>query len=366
MTPRREVAQRMRKMSDTRDRTEFQRETAESSPRTKMSHPPRGSEGGRREEDIDGESTRVQPPMSSAGSSSDGRAPLERDRVSMARTEEAGRGREYHQQQGNRPPWWPEDKDFYLGSKSRRPLWYNSQQWQVHSQRHESDETAAMERDWQEQIQQWLREGKDVDIIYSPRPWKDPTVLATSAAPPSWQEEDSVVVPIVSCNRKIIEFCCDKHSTLGKPTGYSRGCRVRRITEKVQKEDGGTPWRRLNDSKHGDDPEYRKLMRQHDKTFDALWDYFVQIGEHCLSAHGIVLQKDRVKSFLKYHHLMKVDFHGCAVGLKSKAGIPIKIFEAVDTGDELPSAIAYAKHLKTNAVLALANTNEPKDKRQTF
>eukprot|EP00971_Amphidinium_carterae_P261908 5195017-Amphidinium_carterae.6 len=49
---------------------------------------------------------------------------------------------------------------------------------------------------------------------------------------------------------------------------------------------GGTPWGWLHDSKQGDDPEYRKLMRQHDRTFDALWDNFVQIGEHCLSAHG--------------------------------------------------------------------------------
>eukprot|EP00971_Amphidinium_carterae_P242165 4808428-Amphidinium_carterae.5 len=35
-------------------------------------------------------------------------------------------------------------------------------------------------------------------------------------------------------------------------------------------------------------------------------------------------QKNRVKPFLKYHHLKKVDFHGCAVGLKSRSGLPIK------------------------------------------
>eukprot|EP00971_Amphidinium_carterae_P261909 5195017-Amphidinium_carterae.7 len=52
-----------------------------------------------------------------------------------------------------------------------------------------------MERDWQAQIQQWLQEGKDVDVIYSPRPKKDPTVLATPAAPPSRQEDESMVVP---------------------------------------------------------------------------------------------------------------------------------------------------------------------------
>eukprot|EP00971_Amphidinium_carterae_P185577 3684766-Amphidinium_carterae.1 len=32
-------------------------------------------------------------------------------------------------------------------------------------------------------------------------------------------------------------------------------------------------------------------MRQHDRTFDALWDNFVQIAEHCLSAHGIVVME---------------------------------------------------------------------------
>eukprot|EP00971_Amphidinium_carterae_P098484 1947814-Amphidinium_carterae.2 len=92
---------------------------------------------------------------------------------------------------------------------------------------------------------------------------------------------------------------------------------------------GGTRWRRLNDSKHADDPDYRRKMRQHDKTLDALWDNFVQIGEHCLSAKGIVFmewltrctywQKRRVKAFLKLHHLRKVDFHGSAVWLTSKA-----------------------------------------------
>eukprot|EP00971_Amphidinium_carterae_P242164 4808428-Amphidinium_carterae.4 len=32
-----------------------------------------------------------------------------------------------------------------------------------------------------------------------------------------------------------------------------------------------------NDAKHGDDPNYRKLMREHDKTFDTLWDNCVQL-----------------------------------------------------------------------------------------
>eukprot|EP00971_Amphidinium_carterae_P035074 690292-Amphidinium_carterae.1 len=51
---------------------------------------------------------------------------------------------------------------------------------------------------------------------------------------------------------------------------------------------GGTPCRRLNDAKHGDDHENKKKMREHDKTFDALWD-FVQMAGHCLSAGGIVV-----------------------------------------------------------------------------
>eukprot|EP00971_Amphidinium_carterae_P208301 4133157-Amphidinium_carterae.2 len=43
---------------------------------------------------------------------------------------------------------------------------------------------------------------------------------------------------------------------------------------------GGTPRRRLADSEYGDDPDYRRKMREHDNLFDALWDNFVQIAEH--------------------------------------------------------------------------------------
>eukprot|EP00971_Amphidinium_carterae_P198925 3947683-Amphidinium_carterae.1 len=219
----------------------------------------------------------------------------------MARTEEEAEPQPAYRpaNQGERPTWWPEDQNFYPGRKSRRPLRFSTETWTYHSWISNRRETAAMERDWLAQLRTWQAEGKDVDAIYSTRP-KPAPVTSTPEVKPT---NDDVIVPVVSCNRNIIEFCCDKHSTLGKPTSYSRGCRVTRITEKEDgtshdtlldmmnemRSDttmvwsaipGGTPWRRLHDAKHGDDPEYRERMRQHDKTFDALWDNFVQIAEH--------------------------------------------------------------------------------------
>eukprot|EP00971_Amphidinium_carterae_P258246 5126097-Amphidinium_carterae.1 len=147
----------------------------------------------------------------------------------MARTDEAEPRPAYRQaNQGERPIWWPEDKNFYPGKKTRRPLWYPTDVWTYHSHRRE---TAAMEREWQDQLRAWEAEGKDVDAIFSPRPKATPATSTPEVKPTN----DDVIVPVVSCNRNIIEFCCDKHSTLGKPTSYSRGCRVTRITEK---EDG--------------------------------------------------------------------------------------------------------------------------------
>eukprot|EP00971_Amphidinium_carterae_P172130 3412713-Amphidinium_carterae.1 len=49
---------------------------------------------------------------------------------------------------------------------------------------------------------------------------------------------------------------------------------------------GGTPWRRFNDAKHGDDPEYKRKMKDHERRFDKLWYNFVQVAEHCASAGG--------------------------------------------------------------------------------
>eukprot|EP00971_Amphidinium_carterae_P233863 4640598-Amphidinium_carterae.1 len=86
-----------------------------------------------------------------------------------------------------------------------------------------------MEKEWQAQLRVWEAEGKDIDALYSPRPKPTPATSTPEV------NNDDIIVPVVSCNRHIIEFCCDKHSTLGRPTSYSRGCRVTRITEK---EDG--------------------------------------------------------------------------------------------------------------------------------
>eukprot|EP00971_Amphidinium_carterae_P091503 1811680-Amphidinium_carterae.1 len=86
-----------------------------------------------------------------------------------------------------------------------------------------------MEKEWQDQVRAWEAEGKDVDAIYSPRPKTTPAKAAkpkpATSTPEVKPTNDDIIVPVVSCNRNIIEFCCDKHSTLGKPTSYSRGCR---------------------------------------------------------------------------------------------------------------------------------------------
>eukprot|EP00971_Amphidinium_carterae_P158539 3143092-Amphidinium_carterae.1 len=66
-----------------------------------------------------------------------------------------------------------------------------------------------MERDWQAQLRPWQAEGKDVDALYSPRPKPTPATSTPEVTPTN----DDVIVPVASCNRNIIEFCCDKHST---------------------------------------------------------------------------------------------------------------------------------------------------------
>eukprot|EP00971_Amphidinium_carterae_P276870 5494784-Amphidinium_carterae.1 len=125
---------------------------------------------------------------------------------------------------------------FFPGKQSRRPLWLSTDTWNYHLHRRE---TAPFEKEWQDQLKVWAAKGKDIDAIYTPRP-KPTSAKATKKSPATSTPEvkpanDDVIVPVVSCDRNIIEFCCDKHSTLGKPTSSSRGCRVTRITEK---EDG--------------------------------------------------------------------------------------------------------------------------------
>eukprot|EP00971_Amphidinium_carterae_P087134 1723657-Amphidinium_carterae.1 len=62
----------------------------------------------------------------------------------MARTDEAEPKPAYRPAiQGERPTWWPEDKNFYPGRQSRRPLWLSTDIWNYHSHRRE---TAGMEK----------------------------------------------------------------------------------------------------------------------------------------------------------------------------------------------------------------------------
>eukprot|EP00971_Amphidinium_carterae_P020286 399725-Amphidinium_carterae.1 len=79
----------------------------------------------------------------------------------MARTEEAESAPEYRRaNQGEKPLWWPEDRNFYPGMKSRRPLWTPTDIWAHHSHRREQ---GGMEKEWQDQLKIWIAEGKDVD-----------------------------------------------------------------------------------------------------------------------------------------------------------------------------------------------------------
>eukprot|EP00971_Amphidinium_carterae_P168722 3342865-Amphidinium_carterae.1 len=101
----------------------------------------------------------------------------------MARTEEEVEPQPAYRpaNQGERPTWWPEDLNFYPGKKSRRPLWFSTETWNYHSHRRE---TAAMEREWQDQVRTWEAEGKDVDAIYSPRPKPTPAKPTPATSTP--------------------------------------------------------------------------------------------------------------------------------------------------------------------------------------
>eukprot|EP00971_Amphidinium_carterae_P349381 6490990-Amphidinium_carterae.1 len=180
------------------------------------------------------------------------------------------------------------------GRRSARALWHSTPQHAEHQRR---KELGAMTREWLEQLKAWHDEGKDVDIIYDPRP-KDPSFppkpkggqSSGSGGPSAVLEEmkTRVTMPIAEVTRNIIEFCCDDNSSLGK--ACPRGCKVMRVTkgmdatkdttvEKAMSSiegdntmvwgsipcTGGTPWRRINDAKHGDDPEYKRKMKDHER-----------------------------------------------------------------------------------------------------
>eukprot|EP00971_Amphidinium_carterae_P195653 3882747-Amphidinium_carterae.4 len=270
----------------------------------------------------------------------------------------ARESRDVDPNQGRKPDWWPVDRPFYPGCRSARALWHSTPQHAEHQRRRE---LGLLTKEWLLQLKKWHEEGKDVDIIYDPRP-KDPSFppkpsgaeSSGSGGPIAAIEvvDCQVTMPIAEVTRNIIEFCCDDDSSLGK--ACPKGCKVMRITKgmdashatksttvekamsAIEGENtmvwgsipctGGTPWRRINDAKHGDDPEYKKKMRDHERRFDKLWYNFVQVAEHCASAGGMVAmewptscsywQKARVKRFLKRNNMKKVDFHGCSVGVQ--------------------------------------------------
>eukprot|EP00971_Amphidinium_carterae_P203426 4036926-Amphidinium_carterae.1 len=88
------------------------------------------------------------------------------------------------------------------------------------------------------QLKEWQEQGKDVDIIYDPRP-KDPSFPPKPSGAESSGSggttaaievvENHVTMPIAEVTRNIIEFCCDDDSSLGKPC--PKGCKVMRVTK---------------------------------------------------------------------------------------------------------------------------------------
>eukprot|EP00971_Amphidinium_carterae_P205620 4080352-Amphidinium_carterae.1 len=139
--------------------------------------------------------------------------------------------------QGKRPEWWPVDRPFYPGRRSARALWHSTPQHAEHQRR---KELGTLTLEWLKQLKAWHEEGRDVDIIYDPRP-KDPSFppkpegeKPSGSGGPSAALESigtQVTMPIAEIARNVIEFCCDEDSSLGK--ACPKGCKVMRITKSM-------------------------------------------------------------------------------------------------------------------------------------
>jgi hypothetical protein len=169
--------------------------------------------------------------------------------------------------------------------------------------------------------------------------------------------------PDVPFDRFIIEFCCGENSMLGQPYEESTGCKVFRLTEKIDmtSTDGlcfakqclhstrGKPtllWGSLpctggcrfwNQMRHWG-PSYRRKQERHIKIFSALFDTFKILAHDVRKAGGYIAYewpvacayctRPDVQTFLQAFQLPYTVLHGCMVGVKSIApsslGVPIK------------------------------------------
>ena len=177
-------------------------------------------------------------------------------------------------------------------------------------------------------------------------------------------------------NRLLAEICCEEDSLLGKHAPAE--CEVVRVTaeddlvsskgfEKAMKATkhkncclwisipctGGCSWQRQNKFLKG----HQKRMLKHKKLFDALFANVLKLCESVRENGGnIVLEwpdgndywkKPEVIAFIRKFNLEAVSFHGCALGLKSLAGIPmLKPWKIVTDCPEIVKAFTGCKCTK--------------------
>ena len=166
--------------------------------------------------------------------------------------------------------------------------------------------------------------------------------------------EAATVLP--GATRRIVEFCCEQDSMMGRASGASKGCEVIRLTieddltsksglDKALRAvsdpllgpntmlwgsipcTGGCPWQRINVTR-GEATEAK--IREHWSVFDSLWENFVKVADRCLSKGGCVSMEwpqqcmywklDRVAEFIRTRGLKKASCHGCAYGVKAISG----------------------------------------------
>ena len=75
----------------------------------------------------------------------------------------------------------------------------------------------------------------------------------------------------------------------------------------------------INDKKHQDSPDYKAKMRAHERKFDKMWSNFnVLAGFVCQEGGTVAIEwptscsywnKHRVKDFIQFYGLKKVNFH---------------------------------------------------------
>ena len=223
-------------------------------------------------------------------------------------------------------------------------------------------------------------------------------------------------------NRKLVEFCCSAGSVLGHSRYTLDGCVAVRLTiendlttaagleaalQAVRDTPswqylhvwaalpctGGSPWQNINRRYES----ARKKIEKHLETFYKLADNFLKVAREVVKRGGDLsfewpsgcsLWKTQVvQTMLEEFAMNRVDFHGCAAGLKAASGAPIKkpwtvattsaevfkalqVFQCPGTGDHAAHApCAGAETKKTELytrVMADAVHNALKEEALTF